>query len=98
MAWRLSFLPCGVENFAVANFVQSLIIQYEQQLNSSGTNKREDTIHDTEPYDDTKGKACLNMVVLLAELYNLQVVSADLVFDVIRGLLHDDLSELRVEL
>lgn len=38
------------------------------------------------------------MIVLLSELYNFQVISSPLVFDVIRGLLESGLSEFCMEL
>ncbi|KAG6900793.1 hypothetical protein C0993_000112 [Termitomyces sp. T159_Od127] len=44
------------------------------------------------------GKECSNLIVLLSELYNFQVISSVLVFDVIRGLLDAGLSEFIVEL
>lgn len=47
---------------------------------------------------DVEGKECSNLIVLLSELYNFQVISSVLVFDVIRGLLSDELSEFKVEL
>lgn len=45
-----------------------------------------------------KGKECSNLIVLLSELYNFQVISSILVFDIIRGLLAGDLTEFGVEL
>ena len=44
------------------------------------------------------GKECCNVIVLISELYNFQVISAILVFDVIRGLLNENLTEFNVEL
>jgi nucleolar MIF4G domain-containing protein 1 len=44
------------------------------------------------------GKECSNLVVLFSELYNFQVISCILVYDIIRGLLDGDLSEFKVEL
>lgn len=38
------------------------------------------------------------MIVLLSELYNFQVISSLLVYDVIRGLLDGELTEFKVEL
>ena len=49
--------------------------------------------------DETEpGKECSNVIVLISELYNFQVISALLVFDIIRGLLSNDLTEYNVEL
>lgn len=47
--------------------------------------------------DGPSGKECLNLVVLLSELYNFQVISCVLVYDVIRSLLAT-LNEFDVEL
>lgn len=40
----------------------------------------------------------MNLIVLISELYNFQVISCVLVYDIIRNLLERDLSELGVEL
>lgn len=47
---------------------------------------------------DPKGKECSNLMVLLSELYNFQVISSVLVFDLVRELLQGDLTEFNVEL
>lgn len=44
------------------------------------------------------GKECSNLLVLISELYNFQVISSVLVFDIIRALLNGDLTEFNVEL
>jgi nucleolar MIF4G domain-containing protein 1 len=44
------------------------------------------------------GKECSNLIVLLSELYNFQVISSVLVFDIIRNLLDQKLTEFSVEL
>jgi len=44
------------------------------------------------------GKECSNLLVMISELYNFQVISCVLVFDVIRRLLEGDLTEFKVEL
>ena len=44
------------------------------------------------------GKECSNLIVLLSELYNFQVISCVLIFDVIRDLLDQKLTEFSVEL
>ncbi len=44
------------------------------------------------------GKECSNLVVLLSELYNFQVISCVLMYDVIHALLVGDLTEFKVEL
>ena len=48
--------------------------------------------------DEAKGKECSNLIILLSELYNFQVISCVLVYDIIRSLLEGDLSETDVEL
>jgi len=47
---------------------------------------------------EVKGKECSNLMVLLSELYNFQVISSVLVFDLVRQLLEDDLTEFNIEL
>jgi nucleolar MIF4G domain-containing protein 1 len=59
----------------------------------------QDTIlSSTDNAAEQDGKECSNLLVLISELYNFQVVSSLLVFDVIRHLLSDDLAEFKVEL
>ena len=53
---------------------------------------------DTATPDEAKGKECSNLIILLSELYNFQVISCVLVYDIIRSLLDGDLSETDVEL
>ena len=48
--------------------------------------------------DDDRGKEASNLLVLLSELFNFGVISHLLIYDLIRTLLGDDLTELRVEL
>lgn len=48
--------------------------------------------------DESIGKECSNLIVLISELYNFQVIASFLVYDVIRGLLRDELTEFNVEL
>jgi nucleolar MIF4G domain-containing protein 1 len=58
-------------------------------------------IHPSSPDQDepdTQGKECANLIVLLSELYNFQVISSILVFDIIRELLNGQLTEFDVEL
>jgi hypothetical protein len=47
---------------------------------------------------EAQGKECSNVLVLISELYNFQVISSLLVFDIIRGLLDKKLTEFGVEL
>ena len=53
---------------------------------------------DTSTNDESAGKECSNLVVLLSELYNFQVISCVLLYDIIRSLLDGDLNEYKVEL
>ncbi|KAG2154054.1 hypothetical protein DEU56DRAFT_952103, partial [Suillus clintonianus] len=76
-----------------AYFVQNVVSSYEQHL----TSVEEKSANSTEVPEDL-GKECSNLIVLLSELYNFQVISCILVYDIIRGLLDKDLSEFRVEL
>ncbi|KAG1821658.1 uncharacterized protein BJ212DRAFT_1445192 [Suillus subaureus] len=76
-----------------AYFVQNVVSSYEQHLASV----EEKSANSTEVSEDL-GKECSNLIVLLSELYNFQVISCILVYDIIRGLLDKDLSEFRVEL
>ena len=48
--------------------------------------------------EDVKGKETSNLIVLLSELYNFQVISCLLVYDIIRMLLEGNLTEFKVEL
>ncbi|KAG6819525.1 hypothetical protein H0H93_011028 [Arthromyces matolae] len=70
-----------------ANFVQNVVASYERHLATASVDTGEGG-----------GKECSNLIVLLSELYNFQVISSILVFDIIRGLLDAGLSELAVEL
>lgn len=51
-----------------------------------------------EAESEVLGKECSNLIVLLSELYNFQVISSVLVFDIIRNLLDQILTEFNVEL
>ncbi|KAG2038909.1 armadillo-type protein [Suillus americanus] len=76
-----------------AYFVQNVVSSYEQHLASvEGKSAKS-----TEVPEDL-GKECSNLIVLLSELYNFQVISCILIYDIIRGLLDKNLSEFRVEL
>ncbi|OCH94379.1 hypothetical protein OBBRIDRAFT_789292 [Obba rivulosa] len=85
----------GVE-FA-AHFVQSVVASYERHFVEL---QQPQPSSDAQPRDDQDpvGKECSNLIILLSELYNFQVISCVLVYDVIRGLLDGDLTEFKVEL
>ncbi|KAI8980186.1 ARM repeat-containing protein [Trametes punicea] len=86
----------GIE-FA-AFFVQHVVASYDKHFavlnDSSNTNATAHASNDDEPV----GKECSNLVVLLSELYNFQVISSVLMYDVIRALLDRNLTEFKVEL
>lgn len=48
--------------------------------------------------DFTPGKECMNLILLISELYNVHVISCVLVYDLIRDLLAGGVTELNVEL
>ncbi|TFY83229.1 hypothetical protein EWM64_g793 [Hericium alpestre] len=81
----------GVE-FA-ASFVQSVVSSYEQHHEALIP-----TSDQADQNDDSRGKECSNLIVLLSELYNFQVISCILIYDIIRSLLAVDLTEFDVEL
>ncbi|KAK0485266.1 hypothetical protein IW261DRAFT_893490 [Armillaria novae-zelandiae] len=80
----------GIE-FA-AYFIQTLVSSYEKHYQTIGSD------FSTEVGDETKGKECSNLMVLLSELYNFQVIACILIFDIIRGILESKFSEFNVEL
>ncbi|CCM01388.1 uncharacterized protein FIBRA_03439 [Fibroporia radiculosa] len=90
----------GVE-FA-AFFVQHVVNAYERYFPQPAQQPVEDrgdaAGSGRQPNDETIGKECTNLVVLLSELYNFQVISCVLVYDIIRGLLDGELTEFKVEL
>ncbi|OAX42500.1 ARM repeat-containing protein [Rhizopogon vinicolor AM-OR11-026] len=77
-----------------AYFVQNAVASYERHLVSV---EEKSTPNTTEVAEDL-GKECSNLVVLFSELYNFQVISCILIYDIIRGLLDKGLSEFKVEL
>ncbi|PPQ83942.1 hypothetical protein CVT26_008765 [Gymnopilus dilepis] len=81
----------GVE-FA-AYFVQSSVASYERYFNELNTSASA-----SGEAGENDGKECSNLLVLISELYNFQVVSSLLIFDIIRALLAEDLTEFKVEL
>lgn len=70
--------------------MQTLIASYESQYAAL-----QDAL---EGREEQGGKECSNLLVLISELYNFQVISCVLVFDVIRHILKGDLTEFKVEL
>ncbi|KAJ7761899.1 hypothetical protein DFH07DRAFT_412445 [Mycena maculata] len=88
----------GIE-FA-AYFVQTAVSAYEKHYTDSKDAEKfaDQAVLDSQTDASTSGKECSNLIVLLSELYNFQVISCVLVFDIIRSLLDTDLSEFSVEL
>ncbi|KAI0078809.1 MIF4G-domain-containing protein [Panus rudis PR-1116 ss-1] len=89
----------GVE-FA-AYFVQQAVASYEQHLSEleSSSAPNASVTENTEQVDsEVKGKETSNLIVLMSELYNFQVVSCTLIYDLIKGLLEGELTEFKVEL
>lgn len=89
-----AFLPA-------AYFLQNVVMSYEQHLSSLLSNEdpepEPESVED-KPTPDDKGKEASNLIVLLSELYNFQVISSVLVFDIIRTLLNREVQEYQVEL
>jgi nucleolar MIF4G domain-containing protein 1 len=83
-----------------AHFIQQVVSSYELYYAKAQSIQfaRQRPNADEQLETDTVGKECLNLAVLFSELYNFQVISSILVFDIIRGLLEGDLTEFGVEL
>lgn len=75
--------------FLAAYFVQNVVLSFEQHI--ATLSSHEENVED-------KGKEASNLVVLLSELYNFQVISCVLIFDIIRTLLKNEVHESQVEL
>ena len=82
-------MPFGLL-YPAAFFVQSIISDYDHHYATVGAQ--------INTLDESIGKECSNLIVLLSELYNFQVIASLLVYDVIRSLLRDELTEFKVEL
>ena len=80
-----------------AYFVQHVVALYERHYDALRAAPG-DARADPDDQSETRGKECSNLIVLLSELYNFQVISCVLVYDVIRSLLDGALDEFRVEL
>ena len=78
------------------HFVESCISKYESQYAFLNPDAPSADLLETEK--DDQGKECMNLIVLISELYNFQVISCVLVYDLIRALLSGDLNEINVEL
>lgn len=83
--------------FTAAHFVQETIITYEKHY--SELNDTDIPIPDDGATEGKeRGKECSNLIILISELYNFQVISCVLLFDVVRSLLEGRLTEMDVEL
>ena len=82
-SWKSPYIDWN----AAAFFVQTTVTSYENRYARLEAAE-----------EDSDGKECSNLIVLLSELYNFQVISCVLVFDIIRGLLQDELTEFKIEL
>ncbi|KAJ2185470.1 suppressor of glycerol defect [Coemansia sp. RSA 518] len=82
----------------VAHLVQKLMEEFEQRFTQSMTEfKAAQGAEASEGDAMTTGKECQNLCVFVAELYNFQVISCQLVYDVIR-LCIKDINEFTAEL
>lgn len=86
----------GVE-FA-AYFVQNVVSSYEAHHAILKGSFQPPNIVQPDTESEVLGKECSNLIVLLSELYNFQVISSVLVFDIIRDLLDQKLTEFNIEL
>ena len=78
---------------SAAFVVQNVVSTYEHHLRDY-----ESDVSDVTTRPEEGGKECSNLIVLLSELYNFQVISCILLYDIIKDLLGKTLSEFRVEL
>ncbi|PIA17329.1 ARM repeat-containing protein, partial [Coemansia reversa NRRL 1564] len=84
----------------VAHLVQTLMVEFEQRFAdglAESKCKRDHDSADDEEGELTIGKECQNLCAFIAELYNFQVISCQLVYDVIR-LCVKDINEFTAEL
>lgn len=72
--------------------MQNVVTSYERHYKTIASAAADEAI------TDIPGKECSNLIVLLSELYNFQVISCVLIYDMIRTLLSTELSEFVVEL
>jgi nucleolar MIF4G domain-containing protein 1 len=85
--------------FLAAYFVQNVVSSYETHHAAlQGTSQPSEVTSQLKVESEVLGKECSNLIVLISELYNFQVISSVLVFDIIRDLLDQKLTEFNVEL
>ncbi|GJJ08265.1 hypothetical protein Clacol_002475 [Clathrus columnatus] len=80
-----------------AHFVQTLNDKYHHHYKISKLSNSENENEAAIDPNESRGKECLNLIILFSELYNFQIISCVLVYDLIRELL-DGLDEIDVEL
>ena len=91
-------LSCPSLNKGIAAFfIQHVVANHEKHF-AAYQDVAPTLVTDSLGTEDPQGKETSNLIVLLSELYNFQVVSCLLVYDIIRGLLASDLTEFKVEL
>ena len=94
------FQLANLDKYLAAYFVQHAVLSYERHY--AGLQGIEQASQAQSPCEKTghavQGKECSNMITLLSELYNFQVISSVLIFDIIRDLLDNDLTEFSIEL
>ena len=83
---------CDQLSLGAAFFVQNVVSSYEHHYSALNSSTADDAI------GEASGKECSNLIVLLSELYNFQVISCVLIYDIIRNLLSAELTEFIVEL
>ena len=81
-----------------AYFVQNVVSAYERHFSDIEVAVEKDEVAPNGTSAEDRGKECSNLIVLLSELYNFQVISCLLVYDLIRGLLDSELTEYKAEL
>ncbi|KAH9945189.1 MIF4G-domain-containing protein [Epithele typhae] len=92
----IEFVLGRTHQVLAAFFVQHVVTSYDTHfaaLKGLGVNEGKPITE-----EEGLGKECSNLIVLLSELYNFQVLSCVLMYDIIRSLLDGDLSEFNVEL
>jgi nucleolar MIF4G domain-containing protein 1 len=83
---------CDQLSLGAAHFLQNAVSSYTAQYSTLNSATADDAT------GETPGKECSNLIILLSELYNFQVISCVLIYDIIRDLLSAELTELVVEL
>ncbi|KAI5122764.1 hypothetical protein M0805_009846 [Coniferiporia weirii] len=83
----------GVE--LAAHFVQTVVATFERHYKKYSETP---AYVDSKLSDEPSGKECSNLLILLSDLYNYHVISCTLMYDIIRLILNENLSELDVEL